>query len=132
MHAVYIWDQLTMNKRQHYITRKLKAQKAGTELSANDFLDKVEKGKTSLVSGPAGSGKSTLAAFTMVNWAKSEVSSNDVVLFLSSLQKKQNLPLHKLLWGEYAGCIGKDTEEIYQELLERKRKILVIIDGLGN
>ena len=56
----------------------------------------------------------------------------DVVLFLSSLHKKAHLPLHKLLWGEFAGGIGKDTEEIYQELLQGKGKILVIIDGLGN
>ena len=124
-------DQLKIGGATHYITRKLEAEKAETEMSADEFLTKIQKGKTSLVSGPAGSGKSTLAVSTIVNWAESEGSSYDVVLFLSSLQKKEKLPLHKSLWGEYASRIGKDSEEIYQDLQEREGKILVIVDGLG-
>ena len=100
-------------------------------MSADELLNSIPRGQTSLVSGPAGSGKSTLAATTILEWAKSDVSSYDTVLFLSSLQKESMSPLHKLLWGEYAGRIGKDSEEIYQDLLERKGKVLVNIDGLG-
>ena len=125
-------DQLDIGEKRHYIIRKLKAEKKRTELSADELLNSIPKSKTSLVSGPAGSGKSTLAATIILEWAKSEVSSYDTVLFLSSLQKESMSPLHKLLWGEFAGGIGKNTEEIYQELLVRKGKILVIIDGLGN
>ena len=84
------------------------------------------------MTGSAGSGKSTLGANLTLNWAESKVASYDAVFFLSSLHKKVNLPLLKLLWGEYAGNIGNDSVEIYQELLKRKEKILVIIDGLGN
>ena len=87
--------------------------------------------RTSLVSGPSGSGKSTLAVNITVEWAESDDDTYDLVLFLSSLHKKEKLPLHKLLWGEYASRMRKDTEEIYQEILERQGKILVIIDGLG-
>ena len=43
------------------------------------------------------------------------------------------LPLHKQIWGEYAGYIReKDSLKIYEKLLEMKAKILVIIDGIGN
>ena len=83
------------------------------------------------MTGPAGSGKSTQAANITVDWARSEVSRFDLVLFLSSLHKKVSLPLHKLVWGEFASRIGDDSKEIYRELLQRKEKILVIIDGLG-
>ena len=114
------------------IPRKLKEKKTGKEFSADEFFELITEGKTSLVSGPAGSGKSTLAATTILEWAKSDVSSYDTVLFLSSLQKESMSPLHKLLWGEYAPKIGKDSLEIYEDLLKGKGKILVIIDGLGN
>ena len=43
------------------------------------------------------------------------------------------LPLHRQLWGEYAGHIReKDSLKIYEKLLEMKDKILIILDGIGN
>ena len=125
--------QLNINigETRNCIARKLKGKKTGKEFSADEFFELITESKTSLVSGPAGSGKSTLASSSIATWASSEVSSYDAVLFLSSLQKKEKLPLHKIVWGEYVGRIGKDSEEIYQNLLDRKEKILFIIDGLG-
>ena len=114
--------------------RKLKKEKEkgkDSEFSQDEFLQNIPKSETSLVSGPAGSGKSTQAANMTVDWAKSDVSNFDVVLFLSSLHKKVNLPLTKLVWGEYASLIGENSKEIFQELLKMKEKIFVIIDGLG-
>ena len=120
--------QLNVNGELCYIERKLKGN--GEVFSAEELLKNIPRSKTSLVTGPAGSGKSILATRITVAWAESVESIYDLVLFLSSMD---NLPLHKLLWGEYARLIGKDSERIYQELLEIKDfKILVIIDGLGN
>lgn len=123
-------DQLQVGSKKYLLQRKF-SKKGSESITNSELLRNIPRSKTSLVSGPSGSGKSTLAANITVDWAESEDASYEVVLFLSSLHKKVNLPLHKLLWGEFAGGIGKDTEEIYQELLERKGKILVIIDGLG-
>ena len=110
--------------------RKLKGK--GREFSADELLNKIPQGVTSLVTGPAGSGKSTLAASTMVNWAESKESRYELVLYFSSLHIIKALPLHKQLWGEYSGKLGsKDTSKIYDKLLEMTDKILVIIDGLG-
>ena len=87
---------------------------------------------TSLVTGPAGSGKSTLAASIIVDWAQASESRYDLVLFLSSLHKMDKLPLHRQIWGEYAGQIREeDSLKIYEKLLEMKDKILIIIDGIG-
>ena len=120
--------QLNVNGEICHIERKLKRN--GKEFSEKELLKNMPRSKTSLVTGPAGSGKSILATRITVAWAESVESIYDLVLFLSSMD---NLPLHKLLWGEYARLIGKDSERIYQELLEIKDfKILVIIDGLGN
>ena len=99
--------------------------------SAEELLKSIHRSKTSLVTGPSGSGKSILAARTTVAWAESKNTSYDLVVFLSSLQERDNLPLHRQIWGEYAGLIGTDTERIYQELLNMKDKVLFIIDGLG-
>ena len=87
-----------------------------------------------MVGGQSGEGKSIIATSIIVEWAKTERKEDtpDLVIFLSALQTKEKLALHKLVWGEYASRIGEDSEEIYQELLERKGKIFVIIDGLGN
>ena len=104
----------------------------GETFSAGDLLDKIPQSETSLVTGPAGSGKSTLAASTTVAWAKSSESRFDLVLYLSSLHQMNNLPLHKQVWGEFAGHIREqDSLKIYEELKEMKDKILVIIDGIG-
>ena len=103
-----------------------------TGFSSDELLNNIYESEAILVKGPAGSGKSTLAVNITVDWAKSDVSSFDLVLFLSSQHRKVNLPLHDLLWGEFVSQIGADSKEIYRELLERKGKICVIIDGPGN
>ena len=122
--------QLSIDGKYCQIKRKLKG-KLG-EFLEDELLNKIPHGVTSLVTGPAGSGKSTLAASTLVNWAESEESRYDLVLFFSSLHKVGDLPLHKQIWGEYAGKIREqDSSKIYEELKENTAKILVIIDGLG-
>ena len=122
--------QLVINGKHCYIKTKLKGK--GMEFPADEILDKIPRSVTSLVTGPAGSGKSTLAATTIVNWAESEETSFDLVLFFSSLHKIGKLPLHKQLWGEYSGKIREqDSSKIYEELNQKATKILVIIDGLG-
>ena len=84
------------------------------------------------MTGTAGSGKSTLAASITVDWAQASESKYELVLFLSSLHKMDKLPLHRQLWGEYAGQIREqDSSKIYEKLLEMKDKILVVIDGQG-
>ena len=124
-------EQLVINGEHCHIGRTL--HRNGEQLSADELLNKIPLSKTSLVTGPAGSGKSTLAASTTVTWAKSIESRFDLVLFLSSLHKMSNLPLHKQLWGEFTGHIKEqDSSKIYEKLLEMKNKILIIIDGIGN
>ena len=123
--------QLTINGEHCHIKRTL--IRNGGKFSADDLLNKIPLSETSLVTGPAGSGKSTLAASTMVAWAKSSESRFDLVLFLSSLHKMDKLPLHKQIWGEFAGHIKEqDSSKIYEKLLEMNDKILFIIDGIGN
>ena len=122
--------QLSIDGKYCQIKRKLTG-KLGQFLE-DELLNKIPHGKTSLVTGPAGSGKSTLAASTLVNWAESEESRYDLVLFFSSLHKVGDLPLHKQIWGEYSGLIpDQDSSKIYEELKKKTAKILVIIDGLG-
>ena len=123
-------NQLYIDGKHCRIKRKLEGSKGG--FPEDELLSKIPHGVTSLVTGPAGSGKSTLAASTMINWAESEESTYDLVLFFSSLHKVGDLPLHKQIWGEYAGQIREqDSLKIYEELVENTAKILVIIDGLG-
>ena len=123
--------QLVINGKQCKIKRKLIGMDR-MEFPEDELLNRVPQGVTSIVTGPAGSGKSTLAASTMVNWAESEESSFDLVLFFSSLHKIGALPLHKQLWGEYSGQVpDQDSSKIYEELKKKATKILVIIDGLG-
>ena len=121
-------NQLQAGSNKYFLQRKLRRE-GSAGITISDLLMNISR--TSLVSGPSGSGKSTLAVNITVEWAESDDDTYDLVLFLSSLHKKEKLPLHKLLWGEYASRMRKDTEEIYQEILERQGKILVIIDGLG-
>ena len=122
--------QLFINGKHCQIKRKLKGNNG--EFSEDELLNKIPQGVTSLVTGPTGSGKSTLAASIMVNWAESEESRYDLVLYFSSLHKIGALPLHKQLWGEYSGQIlDKNSSKIYEELKKKAVKILVIIDGLG-
>ena len=122
--------QLVIKGENCHIKRNLSGN--GEIFSADDLLNRIPFSKTSLVTGPAGSGKSTLAASTIVAWAKSEESRFELVLFLSSLHKMDKLPLHKQLWGEFAGHIKEqDSSKIYEKLLEMKDKILFIIDGIG-
>ena len=124
-------EQLVINGDHCHIKRTLGIDTE--KFSADDLLTKIPLSETSLVTGPAGSGKSTLAASTIDAWAKSSESRFYLVLFLSSLHKMDKLPLHKQIWGEYAGYIReKDSLKIYEKLLEMKAKILVIIDGIGN
>ena len=104
--------QLVIDGKHCQIKRKLKGNNG--EFSEKKLLDNIPRGVTSLVTGPAGSGKSTLAASIMVNWAESEESSFDLVLFFSSLHKIGALPLHRQLWGEYSGQIlDQDSSKIY-------------------
>ena len=107
--------QLNVNGELCYIERKLKGN--GEEFSAEELLKRIPRSKTSLVTGPAGSGKSILAARTTVAWAESKNSSYDVVVFLSSLQERADMPPHIQIWGEYAGHIQEDSaNRIYQEI----------------
>ena len=121
--------QLVINGKQCKIKRKLKGYD-GVKFSEDELLNKIPQGVTSLVTSPAGSGKSSLAASIMVNWAESEESRYDLVLFFSS--QLGILPLHEQVWGEYSGNIREqDSLKIYAELMKKTPKILVIIDGLG-
>ena len=123
--------QLFINGDFCYIKRTLRI--TGDEFSADELLNRIPQSTTSLVTGPAGSGKSTLAASITLDWAQASESKYDLVLFLSSLHKMDKLPLHKQLWGEFAGHIReKDSLKIYEKLLEMKDKILIILDGIGN
>ena len=122
--------QLNVNGELCHIERKLKGNEG--EFSAEELLKRIPRSKTSLVTGPAGSGKSILAARTTVAWAESKNPSYDLVVFISSLQERANMPLHIQIWGEYAGHIPEDSaKKIYQEILNMKDKVLVIIDGMG-
>ena len=122
--------QLVINGENCHIKRNL--SRNGEIISADDLLDDIPLSETSLVTGPAGSGKSTLAASTISDWANSSESRFDLVLFLSSLHKMDKLPLHKQIWGEFAGHIKEqDSLMIYEKLLEMNDKILFIIDGIG-
>ena len=124
-------DQLQVGSKKYFLQRKV--SKGGSEsITTSELLRNIPRSKTSLVSGPSGSGKSTLAANITVNWTESkDDGSYEVILYLSSLNTTKSLTLHKFVWGEFASRIGDDSKKIYQELLERKEKILVIIDGLG-
>ena len=121
-----------VDSKKYFLQRKF--SKEGNEsITSCELLRNIAKSKTSLVSGSSGSGKSTLAANITVDWAESEDDgSYEVILYLSSLNTTKSLTLHKLLWGEFASRVGKSSMEIYEELLERKGKILFILDGLGN
>ena len=122
--------QLNVNGELCYIERKLKGN--GEEFSAEELLKRIPRSKTSLVTGPAGSGKSILAARTTVDWAESKNTSYDLVVFLSSLQERADMPLHIQIWGEYAGHIQEESaKRIYQDIKNMKDKVLIIIDGLG-
>ena len=124
-------DQLQVGSNNYFLQRKL-SKKGSESITTSELLRNIPRSKTSLVSGPSGSGKSTLAANITVDWAESEDDgSYEVILYLSSLNTKKSLSLHKLIWGEFASRIGKDSMEIYEKLVERKEKILVIVDGLG-
>ena len=123
--------QLNFNGELCFIERKLKGND-GRKFSAEELLNKIPRSKTSLVTGPAGSGKSILAARTTVAWAESKNPRYNLVVFLSSLQERANMPLHIQIWGEYAGHIQEESaKRIYQEILNMKDKVLIIIDGLG-
>ena len=123
-------EQLLINGERYHIKRTLSIN--GLEFSADDLLNKIPLSETTLVTGNAGSGKSTLAASTIVAWAKSSRSRFDLVLFLSSLHKMDNLPLHKQIWGEFASHIKEqESKKVYEALLEMKNKLLFIIDGIG-
>ena len=122
--------QLNINGKRCQIKRKLNGSEG--KFPEDELLNRIPQRVTSLVTGPAGSGKSTLAASTLINWAESEESRYDLVLFFCSLHKVGDLPLHKQIWGEYAGLIpDQDSSKIYEELKKKTIKILVIIDGIG-
>lgn len=125
-------DQLNISGRKCHVKRTFATKGEKSKLTSDEFLKNLPRSKTSLVSAPSGSGKTTIAASITEQWAKSEDSSYDLVLFLSSLQTKKESSLKNFIWGEFAGEIEGDSEMIYQELKRRKEKILIIIDGLGN
>ena len=132
-------DQLKIEDRKCFVERKFRKEKKEKEenerkeesLMISELLDTLPRSKTTLVSAPSGSGKSTLAASITEQWAESEQSVNQLVLFLSSLQTTQSLELSKLVWGEFASRMRGDSKLVYQELEEMKERILIIIDGLG-
>ena len=124
-------DQLKVNGKACYVERKFRKEGyKNSSLTTTELLASLPRSRTSLVSAPSGSGKSTVAANMTEQWAMSEDSSHDLVLYLSSLHTTQRLELSKLVWGEFASRIGKDSNLIYQEL--EKMKILIVIDGVGN
>ena len=125
-------DQLNIADRKCHVQRKFTKDVGDTELTSEELLEHLKKSKTSLVSAPSGSGKSTIAASITEQWAKSEDSSYDLVLFLSSLHTAEKSALQRMVWGEYTSTMREESKFIYQEMEERKGKILIIIDGLGN
>ena len=125
-------DQLQIGRSKHFLERTF-SKDGKKKITSAQLLGDIPKSKTSLVSGPSGSGKSTIAANITMNWAESEEDNiYQGVIYLSSLNTTKSSSLHKMVWGEFASRIGDDSKRIYQELLEMKGKILVIIDGLGN
>ena len=126
-----IREQIIFNDEHCHIKRILRGNEQ--KISADDLLNKIPQSKTSLITGPSKSEKSKLAALTTVIWAMSAESRFDLVLFISPLFKMDKIPLHKQVWGEFAGHIREqDSMKIYNKLLEMKDKILFIIDGLGS
>ena len=125
-------DQLNIADKKCHVKRKFTKSGEETELTSEELLENLKKSKTSLVSAPSGSGKSTIAASITEQWAKSEDSSYDLVLFLSSLHTAEKSALQRMVWGEYTSTMREESKFIYQEMEERKGKILIIIDGLGN
>ena len=129
-------DQLNIAGRKCHVERKFiiegRIEGLFTKLTSDEFLKNLPRSKTSLVSAPSGSGKSTIAASITEQWAKSEDSSYDLVLFLSSLHTAEKSALQRMVWGEYTSTMREESKFIYQEMEERKGKILIIIDGLGN
>ena len=88
-------NQLKVGSNNYFLQRKLR-KKGSESITTSELLGNIARSKTSLVSGPSGSGKSTLAANITVDWAESEDDSYELVLFLSSLHKKVNLPLGRI------------------------------------
>ena len=132
-------EQLKVDGEVCFIPRTFKRGRGEDKsLTTTELLNTLSRSKTTLVSGPSGSGKSTVAASITERWAKPQDCDKDVItgysvtLYLSSLVLTSRFPLNKLLWGEFAREIGeKEAEDTYQELKERKEKVLVIIDGIG-
>ena len=125
-------DQLNISGRKCHVKRTFATKGEKSKLTSDEFLKNLPRSKTSLVSAPSGSGKSTIAASITEQWAKSEDSSYDLVLFLSSLHTAKESALQRMVWGEYTSTMREESKFIYQEMEERKGKILIIIDGLGN
>ena len=125
-------DQLFIAGRKCHVERTFAKRGENSKLTTNELLNNLPRSKTSLVSAPSGSGKSTIAASITEQWAKSEDSSYDLVLFLSSLHTAEKSALQRMVWGEYTSTMREESKFIYQEMEERKGKILIIIDGLGN
>ena len=125
-----IREQIIFNDEHCHIKSILSGNEE--KISADDLLNKIPQSKTSLVTGPSKSEKSKLAASTTVFWAMSPESRFDLVLFISPLFKMDKIPLHKQVWGEFAGHITEqDSMKIFKKLIEIKDKILFIIDGIG-
>ena len=125
-----IREQIIFKDEHCYIRSILSGNEQ--KISADDLLNKIPQSRTSLVKGPSKSEKSKLAATITVIWAMSEESRFDLVLFISPLFKMDKIPLHKQVWGEFAGHIREqDSMKIYEKLQQMKDKILFIIDGIG-
>ena len=135
LNQLYVEDHQKV-KRKCFVERKLtlRDDKKGREFTPEELLKNITKDKICNVIGESGEGKSTIASTIVDNWAKSENTKETpyVIIFLSSLQKTEKLPLHKLIWGEYCGQIGDNSEEIFKDLKKGKENVIVIIDGLGS
>ena len=126
-------NQLNVNGKNCFVKRKFEKILKKTEMTQDGIEEKVEKieltdeflinlprSKASLVSAPSGSGKSTIAASITEQWAKSEDSSYDLVLFLSSLHTAEKSALQRMVWGEYTSTMREESKFIYQVMEERK------------
>ena len=117
-----------LNNKKCFVERRLK-RNAKKEISSSDLINVLPRSKLSLVSGSSGTGKSTLAASMTKQWASGE-KQFQLVLFLNSLQSTMHVT--KLVWGEFACKLKRDTEwMVYQELEKMEDNILIIIDELG-
>lgn len=101
---------------------------ADQTLDISQVISRLEKSKTSLVSAPSGSGKSTTAAKIMELWYEGKIEKFEICIFLS-LKTHSRISLSKMIWGQI-DFIDIDIDLVFQELREKKKHVLVVIDSL--